>query len=559
MPAGIFDNVALVAQLEKLGVGAHALRLVPQNGLYPVFMANVRNGHERIPEPLRVGLPVAGIHPAAAEQLVPARVHLPVLELEARVQPKLDALDLVFIRRRLHHAGGRRGVHLRHGGQRLPVRLREHKVIHKVAPYILATHHVLFPEQQRHQRRAQLFARLQVGIEHLLARGHIHAVAGFHNVGEPLARPADREEHALLTPGRVLVVPLQAVIGRPAHARLAFGARHAYRFPVFQGAKLRQKRDGCLPAALEGKQLVVAVVALPKRVGQPVKLRDDSRVRVRRVLQPHRPLNHRGDLVKSRVHRHRQRLPGPGIGEGVVRARIVVRRRLQALLIRCEHLGEIRAVHREVKGQASAFRALQNILRQIFFRALKFVLGGRDLVRVERVRPVQIEVFVAGEAGLQLQRAAPRTAGNQRNSQAEQQYERKCFFHCFSHVNLLSFRGPRPRGPDVFTVYAGKECARTSPAGRRLPLFVAKCRAGEMFFYYSMRRPRFQGFYPTKNQLISSAVCRPRHSSAQAEQAAHGNKRQKNAGSVQLPALECENNAAISRNRSRGSRAPRVP
>ena len=490
-------------------------------------MANVRNGHERIPEPLRVGLPVAGIHPAAAEQLVPARVHLPVLELEARVQPKLDALNLVFIRRRLHHACGRRCVHLRHGGQRLPVRLREHKVIHKVAPYVLAAHHVLFPEQQRHQRRAQLFARLQVGIERLLARGHIHAAAGFHNVGEPLARPADREEHALLAPGRVLVVPLQAVIGRPVDARLAARAHGGDGFPLLQRAQRRRERGCRLPAALEREQFVVAVVALPERVGQPVKLRDDSRVRVRRVLQPHRPLNHGQRLVERGVHRHRQRLSGPGIGEGVVRARIVVRRRLQALLIRCEHLGEIRAVHCEVKGQAPVFRALQNILRQILFRALKLGPGGRDLVRVERVRPVLVKIFVAGEAGFQLQRAAPRTAGNQRNSQAEQQYERKCFFHCFSHVNLLSFRGPRPRGPDVFTVYAGKECARTSPAGRRLPLFAAKCRAGEMFFYYSMRRPRFQGFYPTKNQLISSAVCRPRHSSAQAEQAAHGNKRQK--------------------------------
>ena len=258
-----------------------------------------------------------------------------------------------------------------------------------------------------------------------------------------MPRPADREEYALFAPCGVFVVPLQAVVGRPVDARLAARARGADGLSLFKGTERRRERGGRLPAALKGEELVIAVVALAERVGQSVKVRDNPRVPVRCVLQPHRPLNHGRGLVERRVHRHRQRLSRLGVGQGVVRAHVVVRSRLQALFIRREDFGEIHAVHREVKGQASALRALQNLLGQVLLRALEFVLGGPDLIRVERIRTIQVKVFVAGETGLQLQRAAARTAGRQRKAQAEQQYERNRFFHCFSHVNLLSSRGPR--------------------------------------------------------------------------------------------------------------------
>ena len=90
MPAFVLNNISLVAQLVKFGVRAYALRLVPQDKPKSVLMAHIGYGLKRIPEPLRVGLPVAGVHPAAAERFIPSGVHPPVVKRKAGVQPRLD-------------------------------------------------------------------------------------------------------------------------------------------------------------------------------------------------------------------------------------------------------------------------------------------------------------------------------------------------------------------------------------------------------------------------------------------------------------------------------------
>ena len=95
---------------------------------------------------------------------------------------------------------------------------------------------------------------------------------------------------------------------------------------------------------------------------------------------------------------------------------------------------------RPLPREGAALRPAARVLWVIDLRSLPCTATNQDKTALSLCA-------AASSCEPRLQRPAARTAGRQRKAQAEQQYERNRFFHCFSHVNLLNSRGPRTLRP----------------------------------------------------------------------------------------------------------------